>query len=120
MPELKAERVKVPEKIKGLKTVAIDYNKSDVNKQVWLDSPHTDNLVHVVIALGSELWATKQRQIIAEKLAEKNIPATYQAIESYKPTREEEDQWEEERRALASRIYGVLARNTTETPIASK
>ncbi|MCB2109300.1 MAG: hypothetical protein KDE14_16440 [Rhodobacteraceae bacterium] len=120
MPELKAERVEVPGKIKGRKTVAIDFNKSDTDQQVWLGNPHIDNLVHVVIALGAELWTSKQRQIIAEKLAEKGIPATYQAIETYKPTREEEAQWEEERRALASRLYGVFGRATTATNVASK
>ena len=103
-----------PSKIKGHDTFAIDFVKTDTDQQVWLGSPHMDNLVSVVIALGSELWATKQRQIIAEKLAEKGIAATHAAIETYQPSDEEEAEWEAERQALASRMYGFLARQTSD------
>jgi hypothetical protein len=120
MPALKPEFKKVSAEINGRKTYAIDYFKSDTDKQVFLGNPHLDNLASVVLALGAELWATKQRQIIAEKLAEQGIPATYQAIESYKPSKDEELQWEEERQQLAARVYGVLARETAATPVASK
>jgi hypothetical protein len=101
---------KVDSKINGRETFTIDYFDTDTDKQVWLDNPHVDNLVSVVIAIGSEMWATKQRQIIAEKLAEKNIPATYQAIETYQPSDEEEKEWHAEREALAHRLYSYLAR----------
>ena len=121
MPELKPELKKVAAEINGRKTYAVDYLKSDTDKQVFLGSPHLDNMASVMLALGAELWATKQRQIIAEKLAEGGVPATTKAIESYKPTRAEEAEWEEERQALARRVYGVLARATNATDaVASK
>ena len=106
---------KVDSKINGRETFTIDYFDTDTDEQVWLGSPHVDNLVSVVIALGSELWATKQRQIISEKLAEKNIPATHEAIETYQPTDEEEKEWHAEREALAHRLYRYLARPTNQS-----
>lgn len=112
-----AKAVKV---VAGKETHAADYFKSDTDKQVWLGSPHLDNLVTASIAIGAELWAVKQRQIISEKLAEKKIFATNAAIEAYKPTKDEEAAWELERRALAKRMFGVLARETNAQPVASK
>ncbi len=94
-------------------TYATDYIKADADQQVWLGSPHLDNLVTVAIALGGEVWATRQRQAIAEKLAEKGIPATTANIEAYRPTPEEEKTWEHQREEMALRVYGVLARATT-------
>jgi hypothetical protein len=112
-----AKAVKV---VGGKETFAADFVKSDTDKQVWLGSPHLDNLVTVSIAIGAEIWALKQRQIISEKLAEKNMPATNAAIEGYKPTKEEEAEWETERRGLAKRMYGVLAREVNVPPQAAK
>jgi hypothetical protein len=90
---------------------ATDFFKADTDQQVWLGSPHVDNLVTVALALGGEVWATRQRQAIAEKLAEKRIAPTTANIESYKPTAEEEKAWEAERQEMALRVYGVLARS---------
>ncbi len=104
----------------GKETFAADFFKSDTDKQVWLGSPHIDNLVSVSIAIGSEIWALKQRQIISEKLAEKKIPASSAAIEGYRPTKEEEVEWDEERQKLARRLFGVLARETNFPPQAAK
>lgn len=115
-----AEITKAKTTVSGKETFAADYFKSDTDKQVWLGSPHIDNLVAVSIAIGSEMWALKQRQIISEKLAAKKIPASTAAIENYKPTKAEEVEWEEERRSLAKRLFGVLARETNLPPQASK
>lgn len=121
MPALKPDLKEVATEIGGRKTYAADYFKSDTEKQVFLGSPHLDNLATVVMHLGAELWASKQRQIIAEKLAERGVPATTKAIETYKASKEEELAWEDERQALARRIYGVLSRDTTATAtVASK
>jgi hypothetical protein len=92
-------------------TYATDFFKADTDQQVWLGSPHIDNLVTVALALGGEVWATRQRQIIAERLAEKKIAATSANIEAYKPTPEEEKVWEAQRQEMALRVYGTLARS---------
>jgi hypothetical protein len=108
-----ADLVKAAKTVNGKETFAADFYKSDTDKQVWLGNPHIDNLVHVSLALGAEIWAVKQRQIISEKLAEKKKMPTTAAIEAYKPTKEEEKEWDLERQALAKRLYGVFARETT-------
>jgi hypothetical protein len=120
MPELKPTVKKVAAEINGRKTYAADFLKSDTDQQVFLGNQHLDNLATIVLHLGAELWASRQRQIIVEKLAERGIPATTQAIETYKASKEEEMQWEDERQALARRIFGVLGRETTESSVASK
>jgi len=120
MPELKAEVQKVAAKINGRDTYAADFLKSDTDKQVFLGSPHLDNTVHALIALGGEMWATKQRQIVVERLAEQGLPPTTKNIETYKPTKAEEMAWEDERQALVRRVYGIFARETTATNVASK
>jgi hypothetical protein len=93
------------------RTYATDYIRADTDQQVWLGSPHVDNLVTVSLALGGEVWATRQRQAIAERLAEKGIAATTANIEAYHPTAEEEKLWETQRQEMALRVYGVLARS---------
>ncbi len=106
-----AGKTKVEAKVGGKPTYATDYFKSDTEEQVWLGSPHIDNLVTVSLALGGEIWATRQRQLIAEKLAEKKIPATTANIEAYKSSPEEDKAWEAQRVEMARRVYGVLGRS---------
>ena len=115
-----AEMAKAVKKMSGKETYAADFYKSDTDKQVWLGNPHIDNLVSVSIALGAEIWAIKQRQIISETLAEQKKMPTTAAIESYKPSKEEEAAWDAERQDLAKRVYGVLARETTASAQAAK
>ncbi|MBL8642749.1 MAG: hypothetical protein JNK21_02365 [Rhodospirillaceae bacterium] len=115
-----AETTKAPKTLNGKDTFAADYFKSDTDKQVWLGNPHIDNLVTVVLALGAEIWALKQRQIISEKLAEKKVFPTTAAIEAYKPTKAEEAEWDAERQSLAKRVYGWFARETASSAQAAK
>jgi len=115
-----AEMVKAAKTLGGKQTYAADFYESDTGKQVWLGNPHIDNLVSVSIALGAEIWAIKQRQIISEKLAEKKKMPTTAAIEAYKPSKEEEAAWDVERQDLAKRLYGVLAREITVPAQAAK
>ncbi len=96
-------------------TYATDYFRSDTDQQVWLGSPHLDNIVTVALALGGELWAVRQRQVIAEKLAEKGIAATSANIEAYRASAEEEKVWESQRQEMAVRVYGVLTRATVKS-----
>ena len=106
-----AGKTKVEAKVGGKPTYATDYFKSDTEEQVWLGSPHIDNLVTVSLALGGEVWATRQRQLIAEKLAEKKMPATTANIEAYTASPEEVKEWEGMRKEMAKRVYQSLARS---------
>jgi hypothetical protein len=115
-----AEMIKPARVVNGKETFAADYYKSDTDKQVWLGNPHIDNLVSVSLALGAEIWAIKQRQIVSEKLAEKKVMPTTAAIESYVPSKTEEAEWEAERQKLSVRLYGVFARETNSPAQAVK
>ena len=107
-----AGRQKVEPSVGGTHpSYATDFFKADTDEQVWLGSPHLDNLVTVALALGGEVWAARQRQAIAEKLAEKKIPPTTANIEAYKASPEEEKAWEAQRQEMALRVYGTLARS---------
>jgi hypothetical protein len=106
------ELAKAVKTMNGKETFAADYFQSDTAKQVWLDNPHIDNLVSVSLALGAEIWALKQRQIISERLAENKVFPTAAAIEAYKPTKSEEETWEAERQSLAKRVYSWFARES--------
>jgi hypothetical protein len=84
--------------------------RSDTDKQVWLGNPHLDNLMTMMIALSAEVWASRQRTAIMEKLlAAKGVVAA-EAVERYSPTPEEFAQWEAERQAMAERIFTVAVR----------
>jgi hypothetical protein len=81
--------------------------KSDTDKQVWLGSPHIDNLMTMVVALSAEVWAGKQRMAILEKvLASKGVKVA-EAVERYAPTEGEYAAWEADRQAMAERVFKI-------------
>ena len=94
-------------------TYAADYIETDAPRAVYLDNAHTDNLMIVVYALGTELWAERQRNRIVEALLEAGTPITQEAIEGYVPTDEQVAQWQVDRDAMVNRLYGVLTRDTS-------
>jgi len=98
------------------KTYASDYIKSDTDSAVFLGNAHIDNLMTVVIALGTEIWTDRQRVRIIEKLLASNGKVTAQMIEKYMPTEEEKAEWQSEREAMVKRVYSVLGRDTSNPP----
>jgi len=79
--------------------------KSDTDQQVWLGNPHVDNLMTMMVALSSEVWASRQRMAIMEKvLAAKGVAVT-EAVARYSPSPDEYAGWEAERQAMAERIF---------------
>jgi hypothetical protein len=94
-------------------TYAADYIETDAPRAVYLDNAHTDNLMIVVYALGTELWAERQRGRVIEALLEAGTPVTREAIERYEPSAEELAQWQADQDAMIKRLYGVLARDTS-------
>jgi hypothetical protein len=93
--------------------------KSDTDQQVWLGSPHIDNLTTMVVALSAEVWAGRQRTAILEKLLARKGVVVADAVESYAPTQEEFAAWEAERQAMAERIFKV-AMATPAAPASGK
>jgi hypothetical protein len=93
-------------------TYATDYIKGDWDKAVYLDNPHSDNLMTAFLNLGAEHWALKRRVMVLEKLiAEKKVidPA---AVEAYEPTEAERAAWTAERDDFIQRTFAVLTRET--------
>jgi hypothetical protein len=86
--------------------------KHDADNMVLMGNAHIDNLLHMVIALGAEVWTGQQRVKIMETLLTKHGKVTTEMIETYVPTEQETAAWAAERKAMVDRIYSVMARNT--------
>ena len=91
-----------------------DYIPHDAENMVLLGNAHIDNLMHMVVALGAEMWTGQQRVKIMETLLTKHGKVTTEMIETYEPTEEEIETWAVERRAMIDRVYSVMARNADD------
>jgi hypothetical protein len=88
-----------------------DFVKGDSDDLVLLGHPMMDSMMQMIIALGAEIWSGQQRARIMEKLLSVHGKVTSEMIEQYVPTPEDLAKWGEERKAMALRVYGVMARN---------
>jgi len=104
-----ADDKKAPARTKA----ASDYIKGDTDSAVFLGNPHIDNLMTIVIAMGAEIWADRQRMRIIEHLLSTKGKVTTEMIEQYVPTEEQKAAWAAERDAMAKRVYSVMARDTS-------
>lgn len=96
-------------------TYAADFIKGDWDKAVYLDNPHTDNLMTVVLALGAEYWTMRRRLMVVEKiLEEKGVAAA--TVESYVPSPELGLAWDKQRDQFIERVYSALTRPTAKLP----
>jgi hypothetical protein len=82
--------------------------KSDVKNGVFLGNPVLDNVVSCVIALGTELWATKRRMKVMEAVMAKH-GVTAQMLEQYVPNEKEVAAWEADRDRFIDLTMGPLA-----------
>ncbi|MSO98599.1 MAG: hypothetical protein EXR11_10340 [Rhodospirillaceae bacterium] len=92
---------------------ASDFIKSDSDNAVFLGNPHIDNLMTIVIAMGAEIWADRQRMRIIEHLLETKGKVTKDMVEQFVPSDEQKAAWGAERDAMAKRVYSVMARDTS-------
>lgn len=93
-------------------THAVKAIPSDVNNVTFLNNPVLDNLVSVVIAMGSEVWATKRRiRVMEAVMAKKGI--TTEMIEKYVLTEEENKAMEQERDRFIEATFGALGNQGT-------
>ncbi|MCC5868272.1 MAG: hypothetical protein JJU27_07140 [Gammaproteobacteria bacterium] len=98
----------------GRPTYTAQAIKSDTESMVFLGNPHIDNLVSIVIALGAEIWESRQRMLIIERLLEKEGRVTEEMIEQYVASDEEFELWEAKKAEMTQRVYSVLARDTSK------
>jgi hypothetical protein len=68
-----------------------------------------DNILHVMVDFGAELWTMRRRMAIMERVLEK-VGVSSDDIEQYHPTPEEQAAWREERDIFINRAFGALAR----------
>ncbi|WP_446831851.1 hypothetical protein [Candidatus Foliamicus sp.] len=101
------------EKVEQGRSKAAPFIAADTDAAVFLGNPHIDNLMSVVLALGAEIWADRQRMRVAERLLETEGKVTSAMIEAYVPTDAEKEAWEAERVAMVERVYSVLSRDTS-------
>ena len=76
----------------------------------FFDNAAVDNLIAVVLELGSELWVQRQRMRLIEKLLAQGGVVTAEAIERYAESDTERAAAASERQAVIDRIYGAFAR----------
>jgi len=99
MAEEKAER----------REYTTNYYKTDIDKVSFLGSPHMDNVVTTLIAMGNEMWTNRKRvKVLESLLAEKGV--SRDMVEQYVPSEEQEVAWKKEREVLVDRLYGHFAR----------
>ena len=98
-------------------TYTSEFIKSDAERAVFLGNPALDNMMSSLIALGSEVWATKRRMNVLEALLEER-GVTQQMIQEYVPTAEQEAQWEKQRDGFIDLTYSPLLREG-DLPVAT-
>ena len=89
-------------------TYTADAIPSDIKDAVYLGNPVLDNLVSTVIAMGTDMWATKRRLKVVEALLEEK-GVTSEMIEQYVPTEEQTAAWEVDRDRFIDLTMGPLA-----------
>lgn len=94
---------------KSGQTYTTEAISSDVDDFVLLGDQRIDSMMTSIVALGSELWATKRRMKVMERLLQ-DQGVGYQQIEQYAPTPEETRQWDSERDQFVAAVYGHLAK----------
>ena len=99
--------------INGRQTYATAAIRAEIDSAVFLGNPHLDNLLTIVVALGAEIWESRQRMLIMERLLETHGNVTEEMIEQYVPSDAEVELWEAKKAAMTERVYSALARDTT-------
>ena len=90
-------------------TYTADFIHTDAERAVFLGNPVLDNLMSSVIALGSEVWATRRRMHVLEALLEEK-GVTNDMIEQYVPSEEQVAKWEKDRDRFIDLTYSPLLR----------
>jgi len=68
-----------------------------------------DNIMHVLIDLGAEMWTLRRRMLVLERVLEK-ASVSSEDVERYVPTPEEKAAWAKERDVFIARAFGALTR----------
>ncbi len=92
-------------------TVGTDVIPTDFDNSVFFGEPVLDNVVSCMIAMGTEVWATKRRlKVVEALLAQKGV--TNAAIEAYVPSAAETAAWEKDRDRFIDLTLGALGNDS--------
>ena len=72
------------------------------------DDPALDTLLSIVLSLGAEVYALRDRMRIIEKMLEVKGTISRVDIEAYKPTPEEEEEIRKDNDAFMARLFRVF------------
>jgi hypothetical protein len=75
------------------------------------DDHAIDTLLGIVLSLGNEVYALRDRMRIIEKMLEAKGTISRADIEAYKPTLEEEGEIREDTDAFMARLFRVFESN---------
>lgn len=75
----------------------------------FLDSPESDKLLAMIVALVGEVSVVKERLDTHERLAVQGKVATPKEIENYAPDAEVEDEREAWRAAMLERVFRIIS-----------
>lgn len=99
---------------KDHKSHAAPFIRGDWSKSTYMENPHIDNLMSVVVNLGSEFWTMKRRLLVLEKLLDESQVVDRETVEAYMPNEMERERWAKERDDFIDRTFSVLMRETSE------
>jgi hypothetical protein len=72
------------------------------------DDPAIDTLLGIVLSLGGEVYALRDRMRVIEKLLEAKGAISRADIEAYKPTPEEEEEIRKDNDEFMARLFRVF------------
>ena len=81
-----------------------------MNDPQYFDHPVLDHLLETVMQLGSELWTTRRRLELLEKVLAEAGALPDDAVELYMPSAEEAGEEAAQRDAFVRRLYSGFAR----------
>jgi hypothetical protein len=82
---------------------------SDVEQVSFFDNIVLDNMMTVMIAMGSEVWSMRRRMMVLEKLLESK-GVTGDMVEAFMPSEADAAAWKTERDAFVKRVFSALER----------
>lgn len=97
------------EKPKEFKSAVDGFIDADSGNISLFPEQVVDNMMHVLVAIGAELWTTRRRMLTLEKVLEK-VGVSTEDVEKYLPDDDTQAGWAEERNIFIKRTFGALER----------
>lgn len=89
------------------------------NKDEFLGNKTIDQLMSVVISMGSELWAVQRRLLTMESILDQKGTLTRESLEKFVPSPKEAAAWESLRDRYIKRVYGFLDEHAPDADLAN-